>query len=481
LAYRFTDRYIITGTVRHDGSSRFGPGKKWGVFPSLAAAWNISQEPFMENVKFLSNLKLRGSWGKAGNQNIGLFQYDPTYTMGTSLSDNRGYVFGNPKAYYPGFVQNNLANANLTWETSIQSDGGIEASFLDGRINFTADYYDKKSINFLLDLPVPAQTGFITEAKNVGSIKNSGLELSLEYRESSKEFKWSASVNMTTLVNKVLSFTEGVTSISNFSNALGFQDYGGNIWTVYSQSMIGGNIGAFYGFKTAGIYQTQAEIDAANAGAQAKYGATAFYQTSLTSPGDRRFVDVNGDGIITDADRKIIGSPIPKMYGGLHFDASYKQFDFSVFLYGSYGNDIFNYAKRNLETFDFAAGVGIQNIGVEYYNNYWKPDRPSNEYPRLLAYDQVGNNRPSDAYVEDGSYIRLKNLQIGYTLPTTIADKIHSSKIRVFVAGQNLVTFTKYSGLDPEIGDQGGVTGSGIDVGSYPTSRYYSLGLNVAF
>ena len=481
LSYKIADKYIFTGTVRHDGSSRFGPGKKWGVFPSLAAAWNISDESFMKGIKFLNSLKLRGSWGKAGNQNIGLFQYQSNYTTGTSVVDNRGYVFGTTKAYQNGISLNNLPNANLTWESSIQSNVGLDASFLNGHINFTADYYNRESSNFLLNVPVPAQTGFSMATRNVGSIRNRGLELFLEYKESEKKFKWSVSGNLTTVNNKILSFTEGVTAITNSDNSLGFQAFGASLWTVYSQSVVGGNIGAFYGFKTNGIFQTQAEVDAANAGTRAKFGANTYYQLSATSPGDRRFVDTNGDGRVTDADRVVIGSPIPKMYGGLNFDGAFKQFDFSVFVYFCYGNDLFNYQRRNLETFDKSYGVGLQNMGTEYYNNYWKADRPSTIYPRLLSYDTPGNNRPSDAFVEDGSYIRLRNLQIGYTLPSAIANKIHCAKVRFFLSGQNLFTITKYTGLDPEVGDQGGVTGSGIDVGSFPSSRSYSLGLNLGF
>ncbi|MDP2338917.1 MAG: TonB-dependent receptor, partial [Bacteroidota bacterium] len=311
LQYKLTDKYIITGTVRRDGSSRFGPGKQWGVFPSIGVAWNVSQESFMANSKVFDNLKIRGSWGTAGNQNIGLFQYDATYGTGPSVRDNRGYVFGTNKAYQQGLALNGLANQNLTWETSIQSNIGLDASILNNRINFTADYYVRESSDFLLDVPVPAQTGYTTATRNVGSIRNSGLELALEYRESLTAFKWAVAGNITTIKNEILSFTDGVTAVGNFSNALGFQNYGGNIWTAYSQSRVGGNIGAFYGFRTDGIYQTKAEVDAVNASAKAKYGTTAFYQNTLTSPGDRRFVDVNGDGRITDADREIIGTPIP--------------------------------------------------------------------------------------------------------------------------------------------------------------------------
>ena len=211
------------------------------------------------------------------------------------------------------------------------------------KIFFTSDYYIKESSNFLLDIPIPAQTGFTTATRNVGSIRNSGIELTLGYRQANNKFNWSVSLNVTTLKNEILSFTEGVTSISNLSNAFGFIQQGANIWTIYSNSTVGGNVGAFYGFKTEGLFQSKEEVDAVNAQAKGIYGPSAYYQYSVTSAGDRKFVDLNGDSRITDADRAIIGTPIPKMFGGLNFDASYKNFDISLFLYYSYGNEIFNY------------------------------------------------------------------------------------------------------------------------------------------
>ncbi len=482
LTYKLLDRYILTGTVRRDGSSRFGPGQKYGVFPSVSAAWRVKDEPFLANVGVLSDLKLRASWGQTGNQNIGLFQYQGNYGSGPNRVDNRGYVFGREKTYYDGLVLNGLPNPNLTWETQTQTDFGIDASFLNGRVNLVADYYVRTSGGFLLNVNVPSQTGFSSATRNVGSIRNSGLELGLEYREASNPFKWGINANLTTINNKIVSFADGLNSVGNFSD-LGFPNFGGNLWTNFSKSQVGGEVGAFYGFKSAGIFQTKEEITALNATAASKYGAGKFYQVSTTAPGDRKFVDVNGDGQITDDDRVIIGSPIPKFFGGLNFDGSYKQFDFSLFWYASVGNQILNYAKRNLQSLATNGGVGVENVSEDFYQNRWTPENPSTTYARAVRSDNNGNTRVSDVYVEDGSFLRLRNLQIGYTLPTEFSRKLTLSRIRFYVSGQNLLTFTKYSGLDPEIGSIGGssATTKGIDVGNYPTSRFYTLGLNVQF
>ena len=483
LTYKFLDKYILTGTVRRDGSSRFGPGKKWGVFPSLSAAWKLKQESFLSDVEAINDLKIRASWGKSGNQNIGLFQYLGLYGTGPSPTDNRGYAFGDPKTYYPGLVLNGLANPDLTWEKTTQTDIGIDAAFLNNKITFTADYYVRESSDFLLDVNVPAQTGFSTATRNVGSIRNKGLELSLQYRSAEHEFQWSLGANLTTVNNEILSFTDGLTSIGNFTS-LDFRNYGGNVWTTFSQSRVGGEVGAFYGFRSAGIFQTQAEIDALNQATSDQYGNGSFYQVSDTSPGDRKFVDLNGDSRITDDDREIIGSPIPDFFGGINFDGSYKQFDFSLFVYTSIGNDILNYAKRNLQNFDAAAGVGLQNMGSEFYLNHWTPENQTTTYTRLVSYDKNGNNRVSDVYVEDGSFVRLKNIQVGYTFPQAFTDKVYMKKLRVYLSAQNLFTITNYSGLDPEIGDVSGSDGlssNGVDVGSYPTSKFFTLGVNLGF
>ncbi|TDG35355.1 TonB-dependent receptor [Pedobacter changchengzhani] len=489
LNYKYDDKYILTATVRHDGSSKFAEGHQYGTFPSVSAAWKLKNESFLKDNKVIYDLKLRAGYGEVGNQNsISPFQYLPQYTTGgaASSANNLGYPFA--KVYQPGLTLAALPNPDLQWETSKQTNIGLDAAFLEGRLNVTVDYYDKTSSKFLLAIPVPSQTGFTTAARNVGSISNKGLELNISFNESKKDFKYNVSLNLATVNNKIVSLADGLTSISNFGS-LNLPTIGSNPWNTFTRSTIGGSVGEFYGFKTSGIFQNQAEIDAANASATAKNGGVlTYYQTSGTKPGDRKYQDVNGDGHVGDNDRVSLGSPIPKFYGGFNFDASFKNFDFNMFWYASVGNKIFNYSERTLETFgDTQGGIGIQNIGTEYYQNAWTPTNPSNRYARIAKADPNGNTRPSDLFVEDGSFLKLKNVQIGYTLPSLLTKNLNISKVRFFVSGQNLITITKYSGLDPEIGQPNdssagrSVTASGIDIGTYPSSRYYTLGLNVTF
>lgn len=488
LTYKFAERYILTGTVRRDGSSRFMRGNRWGVFPSVSAAWRIKEETFLKDMDFISNLKLRASYGEAGNQNIGLFQYQSSYTTGKRNS-NYGYVFGQDKTYIDGMVQAFLPNPNLKWETSKQTDIGIDLGFFNNKLMLTADYYIKKSSDFLLEIQMPSQTGFTKATRNVGSVKNNGFEFSVDYRDNSHDFKYGINVNLTTVKNKIERLSPGKDAVANLQS-LDFPTTGNTSWAVFSMSKVGGSIGEFYGFQTDGIIQNQAEIDALNANARRlNQDDNVWYIASGTAPGDRKFIDQNGDGVITDADRVSLGSPLPKFYGGINFSGEYKGFDFNLFFNYSVGNKILNFVKRNLISMGGEGSIGLQNVGKEFYDNRWTETNPTNKYPRAVWSDVSGNSRVSDAFVEDGSYLRLKNIEVGYTLPANILKKASISKLRIFASVQNLFTITGYSGMDPEIGQSmssstgvaGGVTASGVDVGIYPYSRFFTMGFNLEF
>ncbi|NCD70980.1 SusC/RagA family TonB-linked outer membrane protein [Mucilaginibacter agri] len=492
LSYKFGDKYLITGTVRRDGSSKFDEGHQYGVFPSGAVAWRAKEESFLKDVNWLSDLKFRGSYGEVGNQgNIGLFQYAALYTSGgpASSATNVGYPFG--KVYQPGVALTQLENPNLKWETDQQTDIGMDVSFLHGDLTFTVDYYNKKSKDFLLTLPTPAQTGFAFQTQNVGSIENKGFEFSLNYRhQTSKDFNYGAALNVTTVNNKLLSINRNTSFINNLVNLTGLNASG---WSTFSQTNIGQPVGEFFGYKSLGIFQSQAQIAALNAKAAAANPSNPYYQNSTTQPGDRYFADTNGDGQVTASDRTSLGSPLPKFYGGLSLDATYKMFDFNLYFYGSYGNKIFNYQQRMLESFQAPGFVGVENVGLDYYQNHWTPTNPSNRYARVTYNDDVsGNNVASSVYVENGSYLRLKNFIVGYTLPSALTKKVSISKVRFYFSAQNLFTITGYKGLDPEIGTPSGTnpqtgatqtsaTASGIDLGNYPTTKFYTLGVNVTF
>jgi TonB-linked SusC/RagA family outer membrane protein len=487
LTYKFAGKYILTGTIRRDGSSRFASANQWGTFPSVSAAWRVKEESFLKDVDLLSNLKMRASYGEAGNQNIGLFQYQSSYTTG-NRSNNKGYVFGQDKQYIDGMVQSFLPNPNLKWETSRQTDIGLDLGFVNNKLMIAADYYIKKSSDFLLNTKMPAQTGFLEATRNVGSIMNSGLEFMTEYRDYSKDFKYGISLNLTTVKNKIEALAPGMDAVANLQN-LNFPTTGNTSWAVFSMSQVGGSIGDFYGFKTDGIIQTQAEVDALNNNARAMANdPNVWYNTSGTAPGDRKFVDINGDGRITDDDRTVIGSPIPDFYGGINFNGEYRNFDFNLFFNYSYGNDILSFVKRNMISLNGEGSIGLQNVSRDFYENRWTGEGTSNEYPRAVWSDVGGNSRVSDAFVEDGSYLRLKNIEVGYTMPAGFARKLNGARLRVYASVQNLFTITGYSGMDPEIGQSmgsngiaGGVTASGVDVGIYPYSKYFTLGLNINF
>ncbi len=498
LSYKYDNKYIITGTVRRDGSSKFDQGHQYGVFPSGAIAWKAKEESFLKNVDWLSDLKFRGSYGEVGNQgSIGLFQYAALYSSGgpASSGSNYGYAFGKNGStgaiYQGGIAPTQPENPNLKWETDQQTDIGMDASFLHGELTLTVDYYNKKSKDFLLNLPASAQTGFSQPlAQNVGSIDNKGFEFAANYNHTVNDFKFGVGLSITTVSNKLLSINKNTTFINNLITLGGLNADG---WGAFSQTNIGQPVGEFYGYKSLGIFQTQAQINALNTKAAALHPSNPYYQNSTTQPGDRYYADVNGDGQVTASDRTSLGSPIPKFYGGLNLDLSYKAFDFNAFFYGTYGNKIFNYQERTLESFQAPGFVGVENVSEQYYQNHWTPTNPSNRYARVTYNDDVsGNNVPSSVYVENGSYLRLRNVTLGYTLPADLLKRFSITRVRLYVSAQNLFTITKYSGLDPEIGNatgtnvatgasQSSATASGIDEGTYPSSKFYTLGLNVTF
>jgi TonB-linked SusC/RagA family outer membrane protein len=482
INYRFSDKYYLTGTVRRDGVSKFARGNEYGIFPSVSAAWRIKGEQFMESADWITDLKLRGGYGILGNQGpINPFQYENLFSTGGpgSSGNNVGYTFNG--VYQPGLAPVQPANPGLKWETDYTTNVGFDATFMKGALTLTVDYYNRRSKDFLLNLPQSSQTGYSQNlAQNVGEIQNKGFEFALNYNKTARNFTYGVGLTFTTVDNKLLSINKALTFIDNLVTVNGLNANG---WNQFSRTNIGQPIGEFFGYQSIGIIQTQAQIDALNAAAKLKNPNTPFYQKSTTGPGDRLFADVNGDGHVDATDRTSLGSPIPKFFGGLNLDATYKRFDFNIYLYGTSGNKIFNYQMRMLESFQAPGFVGVQNVGTEYFNNHWTPTNPSNRYTRFTYNDDViASNVPSSQYVEDGSYLRLKSLQVGYTVPAQSLGTFAIPKIRLFVSTQNLFTITSYSGLDPEIGVSGGsATAAGIDPGSYPLSRFYTLGLNVNF
>ncbi len=482
LNYNFDSKYYLTGTIRRDGvGDVFSRNNLWGVFPSVGAGWNIDEEDFMDSSIF-NRLKLRGSWGETGSffgiqpfQFVFFFQGLATGTTDTS------YAFDGSNSSL-GLAALGAANSDLSWETQTQTNIGLEGELLNGNIYFTADYFNRESGDFLFNNTVPSQSGFTTQPQNGGTVVNKGFELLLGYRKNDGDFTFDINANVTFVDNEI-------TRIDNLSKEVVFPNQFLNnfnedgFWYDITRAREGGEVGAFYGFVADGIFQNQAEID------------NAPTQDVSTAPGDRRFRDISGpngvpDGIIDgEFDRTEIGSPVPDFYGSLNLNFAYKNFDIGFNFYGSYGNDVLNLVKRELES---ASGYGnsasFSNVSTEYFNNRWTGEGSTNTFARAVIDDNdVQNNRASSYFVEDGSFLRLRNLNIGYTLPQNIIEKLGLSTLRIYTSMQNLFTITNYSGSDPEIGQNTDINGNnnvttrGIDAGAYPLSKTFTLGLNLKF
>lgn len=454
--YSFKDKYMLSASVRRDGSSNFGPNHKWGNFPSVSAGWNIAEESFMKSITPVNSLKLRASWGQLGNDAIGSFGYLSGIRLGT-VNDN--YVFGNGQALEIGASMSRPGNPNLRWETSEQTNFGIDATFLNERLYLTADYYIKTTKDMLVSLPVSFEAGFQTAPSvNGGKVRNSGIELLLGYRGEIGDFTYDVSGNMATLKNEVLSLgvgqpiagpTLGFTSISS------------------SYTKVGESIGYFRGYAVDGIYQTNDEVN-------------KTLQPNAVA-GDFRYKDMNGDNQLSDADRVKLGSPWPTLTYGMNFDFGYKGFDLNVMLQGVAGNQIFHSNKFATYPLKYFGGSGVVNGSREVLNR-WTPGSGNNEIPRLAYVDANGNYANSSSfYVEDGDYMRIRNIALGYRIPQTLISKTKLfQSARFYVSAQNLFTFTKYSGFDPEIGSTNPLQ-SGVDNGVYPQPRTFMAGVNFGF
>ena len=484
LNYNFDSKYYITGTIRRDGvGDTFGANNLWGVFPSIAAGWNVDEENFMDNSIF-DILKFRGSWGETGSfLGIDPFQFAVFYSAGNANND-ANYDFGGTTSQ--GLYPLVLPNPDLKWESQIQTDIGLEAELFNRSIYLTVDWFKKEASDFLFREPIPIQNGFGFRAVNSGNVVNKGFEVLLGHRKIDGDFTYDIAANLTLLDNEITELTSqqdfvvlNSEFVPSFSTA--------NFWFGLTRSEVGGQVGSYYAFRADGLFQNQAEVDAVNASAQAS--GFDFYQSENTSPGDRRFKDLNGDGRIDGDDREIIGSPIPDFFGGLNMNFSYKDWDFGIDIYGSYGSEVMNFTRLELET---AGGYGLAdaftNIGTDYFNGRWTGPGSSNTYARAIGNDsEIQNGRASDYYMEDGSFLRLRNVRLGYNFDNKLTERLGMSSAKVYLSGQNLATITGYSGYDPEVGQNADINGvnnaqtRGIDAGQYPISSSITLGVNLQF
>lgn len=443
--YEWNNRYLLSATLRVDGSSRFGRNNRYGWFPSFSAGWVISEESFW-NISAIDFLKLRASWGQNGNDRIG------DYSFTTVVSTGQNYTFGPDETITNGSVPLRAANPDLKWETITQSNIGVDVSMLDGRLSFTGDYFIKKTSDMLYASPIPLVAGTEPPVRNVATAENKGLELGLNIRNKIKSFDYNIGGNITFINSVVTGLGEGGEPVLSghiqFANASA------------ARTDIGHPLASFYGYVTDGIFQSYEEVEA------------HAFQSAGTSPGDIRFKDLNGDGIINIDDQTWIGNPIPRFTYGFNAGMGWKGFEVSLFFQGTEGNDIFNNTTR----YDFIH-ANRRASALER----WTGPGTSNFEPRVNLEDPNQNARISDRFIEDGSYMRLKMLQIGYNLPESVLRRVGVENLKVYMTAHNLLTFTKYSGLDPEIGSVGGSLELGIDHGYYPQPRSIIGGISLTF
>lgn len=444
--YDYKNRYYINGTLRRDGSSRFVGDKRWGTFYSVAAGWNIKNEAFMEDVDLFHRLKLRAGYGAIGNQDVGLYGYSDRY------SPNYVYPFG---TMVNGYVQTLLGNPDLQWETSKQFNVGLDMEFLKGALGFSVDFYNKKTENMLLQAPLPPSAGNASPPWiNSGSVLNRGVDIEAVYHYTFKDGRFDIALNGGYVYNEVFEVDGPIVG--------GRVDNG-----VYAtKTEVGYPIGSFFMYEMEGIFQDEMEI------------ISSPYQGVGIQPGDVKFKDVDGNGTIDSNDRKHVGSSIPKFTLGLNLSAEWKGFDLSAFFQGAFGHKIYNQILTDSE--GFYRGF---NVTKRYYVNHWTEENPSNKYPRASWSAKSNNARVSTRFLEDGSYMRLKNLQLGYTFNT---NSWGIDRLRIYLAATNLFTITKYSGFDPEMTVSANSAGeqdraAGIDWGTYPASRTYTFGVNLTF
>ena len=452
INYSFRDTYLFAATLRADGSSNFARGHRWGFFPSFSAGWILSNEPFMANTTdWLSFLKLRASWGQNGNASISNFQYLTTIKMSSSA----GYYFGNKASMSTGAIPGVLANPDVSWETSEQTDLGLDARFFNSSLGLTIDAYIKDTKDWLVDAPIAAVYGFSAPYVNGGDVRNSGIEVSVDYGKHTGEFTYGVRLNGS--YNKNV-----VTRIANSEGIMhGEDDVLSQGTSEMYRAQVGYPIGYFYGYKTAGVFQNDAQVAA----------TSAKYEDA--KPGDLIWVDTDGDGAITDEDRTMIGDPHPDFIAGLNLWMAWKGFDLNITGYGNFGQQI---ARSYRSFFDRPTDSYTRDL-----LNCWSGEGTSNRLPLWTTCSDRNWSNISDIYIENGDFFKISNVTLGYDFSRLVKNS-WISKARLYVSAQNLLTITKYSGMDPEIGygfDEDWV--SGIDLGYYPSARTFLVGVNLQF
>lgn len=456
VSYNYDERYMGEVTLRRDASSRFGPSNKWGTFPSISLGWNARNEAFLSDIDWLSALKVRASYGVNGNDGIGDFRYAVYASSGNNYSFGSGA--NGTETLNHGTKPSGLANPDIKWEESAQTDLGIDFGFLGSRITGAIDFYNKKTRGMLLDMPVPSYAGDSAPVGNLGNMVNRGVEIDLGYRGLIGDLAYRITANVSHNHNELTYLGDDATYLSVDSHKIG----------TLSRGEVGKPFPYFYGYKVDGVFQNQAEVDA-------YVNADGVPLQPDAKPGDFRFKDINGDGVLDDDnDRTYLGKGMPDWTFGLTLALEWRGFDFNMLLQGQYGAQIFNVARRT--------DLNYINLPSKMLNR-WTGEGSTNEYPAFSFNDANLNNRPSDYWIEDAAFLRARNIQIGYTLPSRLTAIAGISRLRIFGQVENAFTLTRYTGCDPEVtgGNSGYGTSAGIDRGVYPQSRVLTLGVNLNF
>jgi TonB-linked SusC/RagA family outer membrane protein len=466
LNYSLQDKYLLTASVRYDGSSNFGAGNRWGTFPSVALAWRASEESFIRNLNLFSNLKLRLTYGMTGNSG---FPTNKSVNQLTSGSIHYYFYNGNDFTLAPGMAQTSLIDTNLKWETNESMNYGIDFGFDNNRYSFTLDYFVRDAKDLLLNRSIRSSTGYTQIYTNAGHIRNSGFEFTAAYQRAVGDLFFNIRLNGSTLVNEVIDVGEPIRA-----------DFGyGDNWDNASVTQNGYPIGSFYGYRVDHVFQNQAEIDALNAKSPIK-----VYQSEAL-PGDYMFKDLNGNGYLDDDDREILGHGFPDLNYGMSVGVNYKNWDFNLYVYGVAGQQVMSLGYMYLNNMRHGE-EGLRNIAKEAVGRAWTPEKPTN-YPRLSTRDSNHNGRVSDAWLKNADFLRIQNLQVGYTFAKTFFKRVPIDNLRLYASVENLYTFTNYVGnLEPEFGTAstafaGNVLLNGFDNGHYPLQRTFAFGLSMNF
>lgn len=458
INYSYDNKYLFQASVRRDGSSKFGINNRYGVFPSFALGWKITDEKFMKDQHIFNFLKLRMSWGQAGNDSaLGYYDYVALISQGKSQNDG-GYVFGNPQTSSLGSIARDLQNDDLQWETNTSSNYGLDFASLESKLKGAINYYKSSTEDLLITKVVSPSAGINSPVVNVGEFVNKGFEFELGYMNNDKEFHYNAFATFTTINSEVTKLS----SEDQVLYGVGLK-YGSDHFV--NQTKVGHEPGAFFLPTTNGIFQSQAEIDA--------HSLNGELIQPEAAPGDIRFVDQNNDGVINSDDATYQGTAIPKYEYSLSLNSDYKGFDFNLFFQGVGGNKIYN-------------GNDFEMLGMDSGRNFktetldaWTPSNTNTDIPRAVLGDPNQNTRASTRFLEDGGYFRIKTIQLGYSIDKKVLESVQMSKCRVYLTGQNLFTFTNYSGLDPEVG--GSILSRGIDRDLYPKYKSVILGVQLQF